>query len=411
MKTITQFTTACLTCLGCVVHADNGSTIIELDDNKQSSYHMTLVKQEGNRWTYQVNEVQGRSLSHWALGIESCLNHIQAITPALGSDSGTDGSTGFIGLKWDLEDGFTQGEFSFELDNQYATTTVKVLAKAGNTFSTNYIIAPDCDQPLVNEPLIDQGQNQVCTFIYGVHDEKLNDSQLLIFEPTDSGLYQVAPLGTMQAGLDIEALDISYDGQQFYAASGDDAADPNDAGVLYQVAPESGALTRIGNICFEVQGETVCHTEVSSLSIHPNGQLWGWSEECGLIQVNTDNPTASELVFPYPDTATCLSVNPRKYTSYVEDMTWDNEGTILYVAEKNQIWGYQAGEIVRGPYEIGQNVEAIEMLPSDNNKLLLNTHNAGQLKMLDLISGELTLKSDKIKAYRDIEALAACGPV
>jgi len=76
-----------------------------------------------------------------------------------------------------------------------------------------------------------------------------------------------------------------------------------------------------------------------------------------------------------------------------------------------RLLGYQAGEIVRGPYEIGQNVEAIEMLPSDNNKLLLNTHNAGQLKMLDLISGELTLKSDKIKAYRDIEALAACGPV
>ncbi len=89
--------------------------VITLDDNKHSQYKITFVEHTSNTWTYKVEELNGRSLSHWDLGISSCLGEILTYTPQTGFAQGTDGSTGFVGIKWDLSDNFTSGNFSFTL--------------------------------------------------------------------------------------------------------------------------------------------------------------------------------------------------------------------------------------------------------------------------------------------------------
>lgn len=128
-------------------YADDQTVRISLNDNKDSQYEVSLVGHEGNTWTYNVKELNGRSLSHWDLGISACLDHITDYTPQSGFDQGTDGSTGFVGVKWDLAESFTEGSFSFTLDGDYATGTVEALAKAGNKYATGSIIGPDCSAP------------------------------------------------------------------------------------------------------------------------------------------------------------------------------------------------------------------------------------------------------------------------
>ncbi|GAK58510.1 von Willebrand factor type A domain protein [Candidatus Vecturithrix granuli] len=121
------------------------SVVIKLNDNKDSQYKITFVERDGNTWTYKVEELKGRSLSHWDLGISSCLNHITGYTPTTGFSQGTDGSTGFIGIKWDLADKFTSGNFSFTLDSDYPEDIVEVLAKAGSTYAIGNITGPNCE--------------------------------------------------------------------------------------------------------------------------------------------------------------------------------------------------------------------------------------------------------------------------
>lgn len=119
--------------------------VITLDDNKHSQYKITFVEHTSNTWTYKVEELNGRSLSHWDLGISSCLGEILTYTPQTGFAQGTDGSTGFVGIKWDLSDNFTSGNFSFTLDGDYPEGIVEVLAKAGTKFAIANIIGPVCD--------------------------------------------------------------------------------------------------------------------------------------------------------------------------------------------------------------------------------------------------------------------------
>lgn len=122
------------------------SGVVELNDNKDSRYEISLESHVGTTWTYRVREVAGRDLSHWDLGIESCLDHIVAHSPSSGYESGTDGSTGFVGIKWNVDDGFSNGTFSFTLDDDYSVSTVKALAKAGNEAAQIDIVGPDCSE-------------------------------------------------------------------------------------------------------------------------------------------------------------------------------------------------------------------------------------------------------------------------
>ncbi|MEX1018563.1 MAG: hypothetical protein WDZ49_02835, partial [Litorilinea sp.] len=74
-------------------------------------------------------------------------SHVGSFTPTDGS-LGRDGSTDTWCIKWDLNDNFSQGEFSFTLNDNYHPAVVQVLAKAGPTHASVEIIGPDCDRPV-----------------------------------------------------------------------------------------------------------------------------------------------------------------------------------------------------------------------------------------------------------------------
>ena len=118
----------------------------------KSIYEITFLGVTGTTWTYEVAEISRQDLSHWVLGIENCLDHITSFAPS-GAETGTDGSTGFTGIKWNTPDSFSSGQFSFTLDNQYAVSTVEVLAFSAGSYDTATIAGPDCDCLLIPEPM------------------------------------------------------------------------------------------------------------------------------------------------------------------------------------------------------------------------------------------------------------------
>jgi hypothetical protein len=118
--------------------------VVALNDNKDSKYGFTLVSHVGNTWTYEVEELKGKDLSHWGLGIGSCLNKIASSSPN-GAEIGIDGSTGFNSIKWNTAGSFKKGQFSFTLSGDYPAAEVSVLAKAGTKSNTMPIMGPKCN--------------------------------------------------------------------------------------------------------------------------------------------------------------------------------------------------------------------------------------------------------------------------
>ena len=411
------------------------ATIVTLGDG--SEYEIYLESHVDNTWTYSVSEVSGKSLSHWNVGIQSCMDK-DAVVGSSPTGDVKDGSTSFKGMKWDVNESFTQGTFSITLNGDYPETTIKAQAKAGKPGNerTGDVKGPDCtadplpaqELPSVPPNVIDEEEPPVppaaiggdCNTIYAVHDGGLNDTQIVTIGP--SGVERLDPDG-FHPGLDIEGLDVSTLGE-VYASSGDDTNLP---GHLYEVDPDTGDVYPVGDICFDFPGDTgidlapglqpptepVCAKEVSAISFNPaDDSLWGWAEECGLIKINpwAGNPIA-QLVFAYPDDGgvTCLTKNPPNVTPIVEDMTWDNKGEVIYYALNSQVWAYHvASGNVSMVANVGGNVEALEMLPELDDKLMVGVHNAPTLMVLDIPTGTSSPSIVTVGEFNDIEAIGTC---
>lgn len=112
----------------------------------ESTIDIQLVSREGATWTYRVSEIIGQDLSHWNLGIGSCLDNIVSSTPD-GAELGLDGSSDdFDGIKWDVSEDFSSEDFSFTLDADYPSATVEALVKISNDYVTAELIGPNCDE-------------------------------------------------------------------------------------------------------------------------------------------------------------------------------------------------------------------------------------------------------------------------
>ncbi|UCD49840.1 MAG: PEP-CTERM sorting domain-containing protein [Phycisphaerales bacterium] len=122
------------------------TTTIDLNDNKGTTIRIDFLGRDAleTTWTYRVTELSGRDLSHWDLGIDCVLPDLQGWQPTSGFEAGKDGSTGFYGIKWEVSDGFSSGDFSFTLGHVHPIGEVEVLAKAGNTFASGFIDGPVC---------------------------------------------------------------------------------------------------------------------------------------------------------------------------------------------------------------------------------------------------------------------------
>ncbi|MCH7766999.1 MAG: hypothetical protein IH916_10620, partial [Acidobacteria bacterium] len=99
------------------------TTAILRDSDGVDAYEVSLILAQFNpdgtsTWTYQVRELgAGKDLSHWALKLEPTHQVMPGTTE--GYDFGEDGSTNFFGIKWDVDDDFTQGTFTIVLDRHY----------------------------------------------------------------------------------------------------------------------------------------------------------------------------------------------------------------------------------------------------------------------------------------------------
>lgn len=260
-----------------------------------------------------------------------------------------------------------------------------------------------------------------CDTVYAVHDDGLNDTQFVTIGASE--VKKLEPLGS-HPGLDIEGLDVDSDGF-IIASSGDDTTNP---GFLYEVDPNTGDVYPLNQVCFDFPGGTginlapglqpptapVCAKEVSSITFNPTDDtLWGWAEECGLIQIDplAVNQPIAQLIFAYPNDGgvTCLTKNPPDVTPIVEDMTWDNDGENIYYALGSVVWVYEAStQDVSLVANLGGNVEALEMFPEFDDKLLINVHNSSQLQVLDLTTGTFSPSPVTVGQFNDIEAIGTC---
>lgn len=265
-----------------------------------------------------------------------------------------------------------------------------------------------------------------CDFIYGVHDDKLNDSQLIKIDPQNG--FVIEALGPLYRGYDIEAVDISPD-NQLYVAAGDETDKP---GYLYRADMVTGQLTQIGPTGF---------AEIDGISFNPiDGTLWGWAQDAGLIRINPATG-ASEMVFAssgefedldWDNTGTTLYVIQNQYGNYIHPQNYTlNLGISPYLEPNNDatvahvLLAYNVATNTVSPFcqsEIDallgkREIEALEVLP--DNSLMLGYDKSDNQPLLATINPancEITIQPGTTyqiaanKPYNDIEALATCLP-
>ena len=88
--------------------------------------------------------MRGADLAWWSLGIPSCDGHVTVTDPA--GEFYVDGES--EGHKWGLGSGFTQGEFSFTLDDDYTAAPVDVVLNNGSAYDAATLTGPNCDAPV-----------------------------------------------------------------------------------------------------------------------------------------------------------------------------------------------------------------------------------------------------------------------
>lgn len=116
----------------------------------QSQYQIDYLGNTGNTFSYRVTELSGKDLSHWNILLGDCLGFVVGHSEPTGTSysNGPDGSTGTTGLKWDTNDGFNSGIFSFTVTSHWVLGEVEVLAKAATASSIGSIAGPVCCQPV-----------------------------------------------------------------------------------------------------------------------------------------------------------------------------------------------------------------------------------------------------------------------
>jgi len=132
----------------CGLAVPESDCVILEDSDGDDAYEICLVTAEFNEdgtstWVYHVEELPGgKDLSHWNLKLYPEQNVLSGTTS--GYEVGIDGSTGFYGIKWDVEESFSEGDFTIVLDAHYAAETgpAVVLAKGGHTPDTGPMTVP-----------------------------------------------------------------------------------------------------------------------------------------------------------------------------------------------------------------------------------------------------------------------------
>ncbi len=120
-----------------------GLSTVDLRDADESEYEITYMGHENNTWTYQVNKISGGDLTSWSLGAGGC-----SIVNSAGPAAASAPIAGAESITWNLEPGFTSGEFSFTLDDEYMATPLDVTITSGPGTTSAVLTGPDCYAPV-----------------------------------------------------------------------------------------------------------------------------------------------------------------------------------------------------------------------------------------------------------------------
>lgn len=223
-------------------------------------------------------------------------------------------------------------------------------------------------------------------FVYGVQDSGKANTQFFTYDTT-TGMY--ANLGGLQWGKDVEGLDIHPTTGVLYGVTGENNT-ANKRGYLYKVNKTTGALTQVGFTGFK--------GGLQALSFRPDGTLWGWAEEKGLVTLNLT--TGASTV---------------KYRSGLEagGLAWNSAGTLLYVATGKKLYVYNPvnGKLTFLASNLPGNTEMLELRP--DGLLSVGVHGVTTLYAYDINLLAIVPGKSLITPYNDIEGLAwptTCAP-
>ncbi|MDY6991904.1 MAG: hypothetical protein SVR94_04765, partial [Pseudomonadota bacterium] len=168
-------------------------------------------------------------------------------------------------------------------------------------------------------------------------------------------------------GYDIESLHSHPVTKALYAASAINAK--NGGGYLYQIDKSTGIMETLGTISL-MNAEPV--NNISGVAFNPTtNSFWGWVKSQGLFRLTLEEPIELKAELKLASQAK------------VEDLTWNAEGNMLYLAQGNQIWHYDGNQMnaVCSLASQKQKIEALES--SSDGTLLLSIHGDTTIYQLD----------------------------
>jgi len=275
------------------------------DSDGNPAFEVTFVDVTYNddgtsSWTYNVRELEGgKDLSHWNLALDEC--HTVTDGTTAGYEVGVDGSTGFYGIKWDVDDAFSEGEFTIVFDQHFAGTEggqgVGVLAKGGRDADSGEIFGPTCNVPL----------DEV---LYGVHSDDDGRQSLISINP-ESGSSKIE----MEISRRYEGFAADKDGKLFAVSNNE----------LYRLDPFADEEAFIGAGDFhDIESISWCYGDDSPSIEVPGLDPEYWSD--GLLVGFSDYEDA--MVFVHPTQGTTVG-----YQNSMEDL--DVEGLIIVTQQSD----------------------------------------------------------------------------
>ena len=226
-------------------------------------------------------------------------------------------------------------------------------------------------------PLADAQVPVQCETIYGVHDKRINDTQIFAYRLQEA-LFE--SLGELQKSMDIEGLEVHPQTHILYASSGKTDAQ------LFTVNAETGALSVVGNIGYD---------NVVALAFHPDGTLWGWSD-LGLLQIDIGNGEGTLM---------SSEIHP------IQALTWNKEGSLLYAtandnSDNSTLLVYDGNRWQIACEGLPKKVEALETHPE--GLFIYGFHAGNQLGIhgYDINACQTLVDARLDTPFHDIEGLA-----
>ena len=222
--------------------------------------------------------------------------------------------------------------------------------------------------------------------MYGVQDNAFDDSQLFAMN-LETG--QAQTLGPLYPGLDLESLALDPSTGRLYAAA-------SLTGEFFEVNTTTGTLTLIGTMPARK------FREIASLSFHPDGSLWAFQKNIGLITIDPSTALVNRE-WNAPRDQPGIT---RKWDA----IAWNPSGTELFGAERSSLFRFdpstQTVELVCGPDFLPDKTEALEF--DLQGKLTGGWHDetVDRLSIFSIDPVACTLTETYELPFNDIESLA-----